>query len=110
MSMRKLAEVEYQGIEKSNKYQEIIDRVYETCFEEENLYNYKIYVSVIISNEEYIKKINAEYRGIDNVTDVLSFPMFEKEEIEQAKENEEVLGDIIICIPRVKEQAKEYRA
>ncbi len=106
--MRKLAEVTYEGIEKKSEYEEIINKVFEACFKEESLYDYSIYVSVIISNEEYIKEINSKYRGIDSVTDVLSFPMFEKNEIEEAKLNEEVLGDIIVCIPRVREQAKEY--
>ena len=106
--MRKLAEIIYEGIEEEKKYKEIIDKVYEACFKEEDLYNYKIYISVILSNEEYIKKINAQYRNIDKVTDVLSFPMFESSEIEYAKVQEEVLGDIIVCIPRVQEQAKEY--
>ena len=106
--MRKLAETSYEGIEENTKYEEIIDTVYETCFKEENLYDCSIYISVIISNEKYIKEINSKYRNIDSVTDVLSFPMFEQDEIEEAKKNEEALGDIIVCIPRVESQAKEY--
>ena len=106
--MRKLAETSYEGIEENTKYEEIIDTVYETCFKEENLYDYNIYISVIISNEKYIKDINSKYRNIDSVTDVLSFPMFEQDEIEEAKKNEEALGDIIVCIPSVESQAKEY--
>ena len=106
--MRRLAEILYEGIEEEEKYKEIINKVYETCFKEEDLYDYKIYISVILSNEEYIKEINAKYRNIDKVTDVLSFPMFESFEIEKAKLEEEVLGDIIVCIPRVREQAEEY--
>lgn len=107
--MRKLAEVLYEDVEEDLKYKCIIDKVYEVCFKEEDLYDYAIYVSVILSNEEYIRYINSEYRKIDKVTDVLSFPMFEKEEIEENKEKAEVLGDIIICIPKVLEQAKEYK-
>lgn len=106
--MRKLAEISYEGIEENAKYEEIIDKVYEVCFKEEDLYDYSIYISIIISNGEYIKEINNKYRNIDSVTDVLSFPMFEKDEIKEAKKNREALGDVIICIPRVKEQAKEY--
>ena len=68
----------------------------------------EIYVSIILSDEEYIKKINSEFRHIDKVTDVLSFPMFEKDEIEAVRGEKEVLGDIIVCMPKVKEQAKEY--
>lgn len=106
--MRNLAEVEYRDIEEDIKYQEIIDKVFETCFKEENLYDSKIYISIILTDEENIQKINKEYRNIDKATDVLSFPMFEPEEIEEAKTREEVLGDIIVCMPIVKKQAAEY--
>lgn len=106
--MRKLVEVSYIEIEENKKYEEIADKVFESCFKEEDLYNYKIYISVILTNEENIQKINKEHRNIDKVTDVLSFPMFEKEEIEIAKEKEEVLGDIVVCIPVIKRQAVEY--
>ncbi len=106
--MRKLAEISYLDYEKDDKYEKIVNDVYEICFKEENLYDSKIYISVILTNEENIQKINKEYRNIDKVTDVLSFPMFEKDEIEEAKAREEVLGDIVICIPVVKRQAIEY--
>ena len=106
--MRKLAEVEFLEIEENQKYQNIIDKVFEVCFKEENLYDYKIYISIILTDEENIRKINKEYRNIDKETDVLSFPMFEPEEIEIAKTREEVLGDIIVCIPVVEKQAVEY--
>lgn len=106
--MRRLAEISYLDYEENEKYEKIINEVYEVCFKEENLYDSKIYISVIITNEENIQKINKKYRNIDKVTDVLSFPMFEKEEIEEAKTREEVLGDIVICIPVVKRQAIEY--
>ena len=58
----------------------------------------------------YIRKLNKEYRNIDKETDVLSFPMFEKNEIPSLKklEYEEALGDIVISIDRVKQQAVEY--
>lgn len=106
--MRKLAEIEFREIEEDEKYQEIIDKVFEACFKEENLYDSKMYISIILTDEENIQKINKEYRNIDKATDVLSFPMFEPEEIEEAKTREEVLGDIIVCIPIVKKQAVEY--
>ena len=107
-SLRKLAEVEYQNIAKKEKYEENIDKVFETCFKEEDLYDYKIYISIILTDEDGIHQINKEYRNIDKATDVLSFPMFEPNEINEAKKREEVLGDIIVCIPIVKKQAIEY--
>lgn len=106
--MRKLVEIEYMEIEEDKKYEEIANKVFETCFKEEDLYNYKIYMSVILTNEKNIQNINKEYRNIDKATDVLSFPMFEKEEIDIAKKQEEVLGDIVVCIPVIKRQAIEY--
>ncbi|MFM1538435.1 MULTISPECIES: rRNA maturation RNase YbeY [Helcococcus] len=64
--------------------------------------DYEISISVVDAEE--IKQLNAEYRGNDNVTDVLSFPLFEREYIPE----EGMLGDIVICSERVKEQAKEF--
>ncbi|MCI8621517.1 MAG: rRNA maturation RNase YbeY [Clostridia bacterium] len=106
--MRNLAEIVFEGIEEKEEYKKIIDKVYERCFKEERLYDYEIYISIIITNEEYIKRVNSEYRNIDEVTDVLSFPMFEPSEIDEVKKRKEALGDVIICIPRVENQAKEY--
>lgn len=74
--------------------------------------NTKFYVSVTLTTPENIRKYNKEYRNIDKETDVLSFPMFEKSElptiIKSNMEFEDVLGDMIISIQRVKEQAEEY--
>lgn len=106
--MRNLVELSYLNLEENNKYDEIVDKVFEVCFKEEDLYNSEIYISVILTDEKNIQKINKEYRQIDKATDVLSFPMFEKDEIDKAKLQKEVLGDIIVCMPIVKKQAEEY--
>ena len=72
--------------------------------------DFKLYISVTLTNPENIRELNKQYRNIDKETDVLSFPMFEKNEIANLKnlEYEEALGDIVISIERVKEQAIEY--
>ena len=106
--MRTLAEVTYQNIDTDKKYEKIIDEVFDTCFKEENLYDSKMYVSVILTDEDNIHKTNKEFRNIDKATDVLSFPMFRPEEINEAKTREEVLGDIMVCMPIIKKQAVEY--
>ena len=82
-------------------------------FKIEGLTNSKMYINIILTTPENIKKYNKEYRNIDKETDVLSFPMFEKEEIEEKVKNNDfktmdILGDMIISIPRVEEQAIEY--
>ena len=70
-------------------------------------------IHVCLCDDDMITDINQKYRGISSSTDVLSFPMFEKDELENKIKNrlfehEDVLGDIIISIPKVEEQAKEY--
>ena len=75
--------------------------------------NKKLYISITLTNPKQIQEINNEFRKIDNPTDVLSFPMFEKDEIADIVSNtnseiDEVLGDIIISIEKVKQQAEEY--
>ena len=106
-------EVLYKDIEENKLYEKLIEKVLTKCFEEEHLENSHLCITVTLTNPENIRKINKEYRNIDRSTDVLSFPMFEKEELdEKIKKNdfehEDMLGDIIISIERVEEQAKEY--
>ena len=111
----KFVQVEFDERDEKTEYVELIEKVVETCFKEEKLEKTNLYLNVILTNPEKIKNINKEYRNVDKATDVLSFPMFEKNEIESIiniGENnpikEDVLGDIIISIPKVIEQAAEY--
>ena len=62
-------------------------------------------MSIIIVDNDYIHKINKEYRNIDRETDVISFALEEGEDIEEPVKT---LGDIYISIDRVYSQAKEY--
>ena len=106
-------QLEYLDIEENKEYEDIIKRVVEQCFKEEHLENSKLYISITLTNPENIHKINKEYRNVDRETDVLSFPMFEKNEIDEKIKNqdfeyEDVLGDIVISIEKVKCQAEEY--
>lgn len=104
-----ILELNYLDIDENNSYKEIIKRVLQKCFEIEKLENKNLYVNVVLTNAKNIKSINKEHRGIDRETDVLSFPMFEKYEIANLDNtNEDILGDMVISIERVKEQAKEY--
>ena len=106
-------EITYLDLEENKKYEETIKKVVEKCYEEENLTKSKLIITITLTTPENIRKINKEYRNIDRATDVLSFPMFEKEELTKKIKNQEfmhedVLGDIIISIEKVKDQAKEY--
>ena len=108
-----LYQIEYLNIEEKDIYDDIIKKVIEECFKVENLLDSKLYVSITLTTPENIRKLNKEYRNIDKETDVLSFPIFEKDEIDLKIKNRDfknvdILGDMIISVPRVEEQAKEY--
>ena len=69
---------------------------------------YDAEVSVTFCDNEYIRGLNNEFRGIDRHTDVLSFPMYDGGEFDEIEcRDGAVLGDIVISIERAKEQAKE---
>lgn len=63
-------------------------------------------VSVLLTSEAEIRRLNREFRSIDRVTDVLSFPAWEGEAI--AAPPDGYLGDIAICTARAAEQAEAY--
>ena len=73
-------------------------------------------ISLSFVSLDEIHTLNREYRGVDRPTDVLSFPMFGSiEELEEAcafqdgEEGREVpLGDVVICMDKIREQAEEF--
>lgn len=113
MKENKFVELVYNGVEENVEYEKIINLVIDKCFSVEKLEKLNLYISITLTTPEEIRKINNEFRNIDKETDVLSFPMFEKNELDemvQAGKNEipETIGDVIVSIERVQEQAKEY--
>lgn len=68
-------------------------------------------IDITLTDNDTIQSVNREQRQLDNPTDVLSFPMYEgKEDLLQSLETdmELILGDIMISVDKVKEQAEEY--
>lgn len=67
-------------------------------------------VSVTFTDNEKIHELNLAHRGKDSATDVLSFPLFEKESFpEEGGEQDYIpVGDIVISLERADEQAKEF--
>lgn len=94
-------------------------RVAESCLFTEGI-ACPAYAQVRLTDDETIRQINREYRGIDRATDVLSFPTCdctpektlghcEKKLLRERDESGRCfLGDIVISVPRAKEQAQEY--
>lgn len=110
--MHNFSEVNFLDIKENEEYINLTEKVLSKAFEVEKIDKLNLYINVILTNPENIRKTNKKYRNIDKETDVLSFPMFEKDEIEDLKVNgneiEDTLGDIMISVQRVEEQAKEY--
>lgn len=81
---------------------------------------YEVQVNLVLTDNEEIKRVNEEFRGISSATDVLSFPMIPFEtpsdfEIVQKDQSyfdldtgELLLGDIMISVEKVYAQAEEY--
>lgn len=101
-------------------YEALVKKVVEACLDYEDC-PYEAEVSVLFTDDEEIRQINNEFRGIDTPTDVLSFPANEYEtpgnfdgfeEIAldsfHPETGELILGDIVISVDRAKLQAKEY--
>ena len=110
--MQDNVEVEFLDVKEDSNLLNLIKKVVEECFNSEGLNNLNLYLNIILTDSKNIKDINKKYRNIDKETDVLSFPMFEKNELETIIKEKmlvrEVLGDIVISIPKVEEQAIEY--
>ena len=81
-----------------------LDKVIKRVLKHEHVKN--AYFGVIFVNLEEIQRINKEYRGIDKVTDVISFALEDRKD--NINMDMHILGDIYICIPKMIEQANAY--
>ena len=95
----------YNKTDEEFPYEEIIEKVVNKAFEVEGVK--KASCSIIIVDNTFIHKLNKEYRGIDRVTDVISFAL-EDDKSMIIPDDIRLLGDIYICLDKAREQAKEY--
>lgn len=98
------------------KYAEFLDKLYE----EDYLENYvkkileieeiesdrPLYMSILLTDNKKIQVVNRDFRGKDLPTDVISFAYHESEDFDIGPYD--TLGDIVISLERVEEQATEY--
>ncbi|WP_026884890.1 rRNA maturation RNase YbeY [Clostridium akagii] len=105
----------------SEENQDILKKIIDYSLKEEGV-NSEYEVSVILIDNETIKKINNENRNIDSITDVLSFPMLDYPQKKVYKdiykdikfgdiylnEGRIVLGDIAISLERAEQQRLEF--
>ncbi len=98
---------------------EIASLVADAVLDQENC-PYEAQISLVLTDDEEIHRINKEFRQVDRPTDVLSFPMVdfsvpadydfleEDDSYFHPETGELLLGDIMISIPRAVEQAQLY--
>lgn len=79
---------------------EVINHTLEVMDAKESIF------TIIFVTPEEIHELNKQYRGVDRVTDVISFALEDAHDVSLT--DVRVLGDIYICIDRMKEQALEY--
>lgn len=77
------------------------------CVSEEGIPQERVEISLSFAEPEEIRTLNRQYRGIDRVTDVLSFPQYEDLN-EIGATGEIMLGDVVICQAQAQAQAKEF--
>ena len=95
----------YNNTSEEFPYEEIIEKVVNKKKKKEKIK--KASCSIIIVDNDYIHKLNKEYRGINRPTDVISFAL-EDDKTMVIPDEIRLLGDIYISIDKAKEQAKEY--
>ena len=79
---------------------EVINHTLEVMDAKESIF------TIIFVTPEEIHELNKQYRGVDRVTDVISFALEDAHDVSLT--DVRVLGDIYICIDKMKEQAIEY--
>ena len=99
---------------------EVAELVVDAVLEHEKC-PYEAEISLLLTHNDEIHEMNLEHRGIDRATDVLSFPMLdfdhpgdfsiideETADVFDPESGELMLGDIVISVDKVLEQAQEY--
>lgn len=108
---------EREGIEEDLETQKLMQTVMEQVLEDEGI-EMETMVGVTFVDPERIREINKDFRNVDSVTDVLSFPMIDGYVADASpakllgcvdpETGALELGDIVICVDRAKEQAADY--
>ncbi len=100
----------------NEKFQEFLDKIYEDDYLENYIKKVleiekvesdrPFYISILLTDNEKIQVVNRDFRNKDMPTDVISFAYHETEEFDIGPYD--TLGDIVISLERVEEQAKDF--
>ena len=107
-----MAVLKIESFDKKIHLKNIAQAVYETLNQTENLK-----AEIVFHDASEMQKLNAEARGVDKVTDVLSFPTLDGVRGKVIKQKDfpldtdgkyTFIGSIVLCSQKIIEQAKEY--
>ena len=94
--------------EEKQKINALMEQAIEAALREEQI-EMAVEISLSVVSEETIRQVNHEFRQIDQVTDVLSFPLSENGIYDVNPDTgAKMLGDIVISMEKAVEQAKLY--
>ena len=102
MEKKNAANISFVGIEEDEGVRSAVELAANAALKHENAESR--FLSVVLTTDENIHEYNREYRSVDRTTDVLSFPADEGDDLLAPPAG--FLGDIMISIPRAREQAK----
>lgn len=102
MEKKNVANISFVGIEEDEGVRSAVELAANAALKHENAESR--FLSVVLTTDENIHEYNREYRSVDRPTDVLSFPADEGDDLLAPPDG--FLGDIMISIPRAREQAK----
>ena len=94
-------------VTKKTKVKKIMSKAIYTVLEEMG-FKKNFYLSVLVTNNNVIKKINKKFRKINKPTNVLSFPL-NQETVSNANKSFIILGDIVISLDKIASESNEYR-
>ena len=96
----------YDFISNNIFFRKIISNASNNVFDELNQFKDKNYeISFMMVDNKYIKELNANYRSKDSATNVLSFPMIDKNSLK----HENILGDVVISIDKILSESKDLK-
>lgn len=97
----------------SRELTNIFSEAADICIEKEGFSAENMEISITFATKDEIRQLNKAYRNVDNHTDVLSFPLIDDfnqlEDYDEDVNGEQImLGDVVICLEKAREQAEEY--
>ena len=103
----------------TKKYKIWIEKCYSSAIKTLKIDKVPLEINIAFVSKKQIKKLNNEFRKINKITDVLSFPQIVIEDVSKLsienyphdvnfETNNLMLGDLYICVGKVKSQSVEY--